>query len=98
MGRRSVEATNARLICPSLRAVCGDCAAFFFCAFLVAAAECFFCVVVWARRPDWNTRRDKREINKKRLNGTEFNYLLKLTIGNYVPDNSFIGYLGIRRP
>ena len=83
MGRRSADATNARLICPSLREACA-----FFCA--AEAAACFdfaeedfaeeefvegdFFLVVCSEKPACNDTRAIQQESKKRLTGTDFNY------------------------
>src|SRR5579859_6353541 len=69
MGRRSAEATKARLMWPSLRAPCGD---FFF-----AAAEPFcdlvewvFFAAVWPEDPAWNDSAITNNRSRKRLTNT----------------------------
>src|SRR5207245_3636836 len=77
MGRRSAEATKARRMCPSLRAVWGE--DFFFAA-AELLPELFFDCGEWVFFPDvwpstaaWNgTRRDRREMEIKRLSSTAF--------------------------
>ena len=73
MGRRSAEATKARLIWPSLRAaavffVAGEVAAFF------ALGEETFLLDVWPEKPACNDTRSTHKENKKRLTSTDFNF------------------------
>ena len=73
MGRRSAEATNARLMWPSLREACA-----FFCAdeaadFFVFVEGDFF-LDAWREKPACNDTRAIQQESKKRLTCTDFNY------------------------
>jgi hypothetical protein len=72
MGRRSEEATNARLMCPSLRV-----AGVLFCAEEDAAffvlVEGAFLLDVWRVKPAGKDTRSTKRENRKRLS-TDLNY------------------------
>ena len=72
MERRSAEATNARLMWPSLREACA-----FFCADEVLAfffdfVEGDFLLDVWREKPACNDTRAIQQESKKRLTCTDF--------------------------
>src|SRR5689334_12704216 len=78
MGRRSAEATNARLMWRSLREAsaffCADEAAAFFDFAAGDFVEGDFLLDVWREKPACNDTRAIQQESKKRLTCTDFNY------------------------
>ena len=78
MGRRSADATNARLMCPSLRFAnaffCASAAAFFDFADDDFADEGFF-LGACSEKPAGTDTSSMRRADKRRLTCTDFNFL-----------------------